>query len=255
MNYPFADKPDDDLARQARDGDEAARERLLDSYIDVLFTFVVRLTGDSERGAEALRDGFAGWFRALRRSAAPQGVRGSMYRMALAAARAAGRGLRPNPAHSPRAAEEQAAELKATGARVEGADRAAQLQWVLAAVPARSREVLVMADIMGMSDEQTAFILGIKPSAVAGARTLASRELLETYTRYGPVHKPGSGPEESKLRAELRAIGWDTAPWHFKAAVRQALRDRRDPVDRRLWKMLLIGLVLLLTLLFLWRIL
>jgi DNA-directed RNA polymerase specialized sigma24 family protein len=255
MHYPFADKPDEELARAARDGDDGARARLLDIYDDILFTCAVRLLGDPELAEAALRDGFTRWFRGLRRSGAPHGVRGSMYRMALAASRAAGKGSRPRIGESPRAAAERDEELKSSGAQVAPPDRRAQLQWILSAVPARSRELLVLIDVMGLTEEQAAFVLSVKRSDIPAALDRASRGLVGAYMKYGPPHGPGTQVSAAALRAELRAMGWETAPWHLSGSLHQALRDRRDPARSRRRALLLAGLVFVAALVFLWMLL
>ncbi len=255
MIYPFADVPDEDLARAAREGDEIARDRLLDGYKDVLFTCVVRLTGDRERAESALVQGFVTWFRGLGGTKPSHGIRGAMYRMALDVARDACKGRRPDVAHSPKAAAEQAEELKACGARIVPADRSSQLQWVLAAVPTRSREVLVLIDVMGLTDEQAAFILGIKSAAFPDALARASREFLKAHQAYGPPLDPRRATDESKLREELRGMGWESAPWHFTVSVRQALRDRRQLSRGRSRTLLILGVVLVVALIVLWLIL
>ena len=255
MNYPFADRPDEDLARAAREGDEAARDRLLDEYKDVLFTCVVRLTGDRDRAESALLHGFVGWFRELGRSMPSHGIRGSMYRMALGVARRACKGRRPDMANSPKAIAEQSVELKASGARVEPGDRSSQLQWVLSTVPIRSRETLVLLEVMSLTDEQASFILGIKPSEVPSALARASRDFLEAYQTFGPPRDPRTAIGESKLRMELRAMGWESAPWHFPASVRQALRDRRLRSLGRCRTLVLVAAVLIVALTILWVVL
>jgi RNA polymerase sigma-70 factor, ECF subfamily len=255
MIYPFADVPDEDLARAAREGDEVARDRLLDEYKDVLFTCVVRLTGDRERAESALVEGFVTWFRGLGRTKPSHGIRGAMYRMALDAARDACKGWRPDMAHSPKAAAEQAEELKACGAKIDPADRSSQLQWVLAAVPTRLREVLVLFEVMGLTNEQTAFILGIKPAEFPDALARASREFLKAHQMYGPPLDPRRATDESKLREELRGMGWESAPWHLTVSVRQALRDRRRLSRGRSRTLLILGVVLLAALIILWLIL
>jgi len=255
MIYPFADVPDEDLARAAREGDEAARDRLLDEYKDVLFTCVVRLTGDRELAETALVRGFVTWFRRLGRTKPPHGIRGAMYRLALDVSRDACKGRRPDMARSPKAAAEEAEELKACGASIGRADRSSQLQWVLAAVPTRSREVLVLIDVMGLTDEQAAFILGIRPAEFPAALARASQEFLKTHQAYGPRLDPGAATDGSKLRKELRGMGWESAPWHFAVSVRQALRDRRQQSRGRGRTLLMLGVVLAVALIILWLIL
>jgi DNA-directed RNA polymerase specialized sigma24 family protein len=255
MIYPFADKPDEDLARAAREGDEAARDGLLEAYKDVLFTCVVRLTGDRERAESALLPGFVRWFRGLGRSTPSHGIRGSMYRMALAVARTACKGRRPDMANSPKAIAAQSAELKASGARVEPGDRSSQLQWVLSTVPVRSREVLVLLEVMGLTAEQAAFILGIKTVEVPAALARASRDFLEAYEACGPPHDPRTAIGEPKLRTELRAMGWESAPWHFPVSVRQSLRDRRPRFLRHRRTLALLAVVLVVALIVLWVVL
>ncbi|MBP1655060.1 MAG: polymerase sigma factor [Bacteroidetes bacterium] len=255
MIYPFADVPDEDLARAARGGDEIARDRLLDEYKDVLFTCVVRLTGDRELAETALVRGFVRWFRGLGGKKPPHGIRGAMYRLALDVARDACKGRRPDVSCSPKAAAEQAEELKACGASVGQADRPSQLQWVLAAVPTRSREVLVLIDVMGLTDEQAAFLLGIKPAEFPAVLSRATQEFLKTYQAYGPRPDPRTATDGPKLRKELRGMGWESAPWHFAVSVRQALRDRRQQARGRSRTLLILGVVLVAALIILWLVL
>lgn len=255
MTYPFADVPDEDLARAAREGDEVARDRLLDEYKDVLFTCVVRLTGDRERAEPALVRRLVTWFGGLGGAKPSHGVRASMYRLALDAARDACKGRRPDVAQSPKAAAEQAEELEACGVRVGPADRSSQLQWVLAAVPARSREPLVLVDVMGLTDEQAAYILRIRPADLPDVLGRASQEFLKAYQAYGPPPDPRRSIDASTLRKELRGIGWESAPWHFSVSVRQALRDRRRQSSGRRRTLLMLGAILVVALVILWLIL
>ena len=251
MTYPFADKPDLDMARAALEGDDAARDRLIDTYKDVLFTCVLRLTGDAERAESALVHGLSGWFHDVRRVLASHGVRGSLYRMALREARKASKEVRPDAMQSPKAVAEQSAELTASGATVEPFDRSSQLQWVLMTLPFRSRELLVLIDVMGMTDEQAAFVLGMRPSDLPGALARAARDLLDAYEKYGPPHPPSSVIQESKLRSDLRAMGWGPAPWHLSSSVRQALLQDRGR-GRRRTTVAVVALILLAVLVILW---
>lgn len=255
MTYPFADKPDEDLARAAREGDDAARDRLLGVYRDALFTCVVRLTGSSERAESALVRGFVRWFCALRRALPPQGIRGSMYQMALGVARKVSKESRPDIARSPRAVGTRAAELAACGAQVEPESRPAQLQWLLASLPLRSRQLLVLVDVMGMSDEQAAFLLGMKPPDVPAALARASRDLLGAYLEYGPPHDPSATVVDAELRAELRAMGWETAPWHFTVSVRQELLRLPEGTRGRGRTLAILAALLIVVLIILWVVL
>jgi RNA polymerase sigma-70 factor (ECF subfamily) len=252
MRYPFADKPDDELARAAQGGDEDARERLLDSYHDVLFTLVVRLVGDRERAEAALTRGFTAWFRSLQRASLPRGVRGSLYRMALRAARKSSREIPHDASCSPRAAAALDEELKESGASIGPPDRHAQLQWILAAVPVPSRELIVLLDVMGVTEEQAAFLLGITPAHLPAALERAGRHLLETYAAYGPPHDAPEKVTAATLREEIRGMGWEAAPWHMRSSLRQALRDRRDPVLQRRRTIALVALIVVATAIFLW---
>jgi DNA-directed RNA polymerase specialized sigma24 family protein len=254
MASPFEDSADVDLAKAARGGDEAARDRLLEAYRDALFTCVVRIAGDRRRSEAALRDGFVDWVRALNKSLPSSGIRVSLYRMAVRAGRKALTGRGPGQGASPRVLAELAAELRSCGAEVPPRDRSSELQWLLRILSARSRELLVLIEVMGLSDDQAGVILGMKPAAVPEALQRATDELSRADKDHG-VPAPTGETASANPRAELHLLGWETAPWHFSPSLQQAILRDRDRRLRLRSKPLLVGVAVLLGLLLAWALL
>jgi RNA polymerase sigma factor (sigma-70 family) len=153
---PGSSTSDELLARGVREGDDRAFELLYERYSDPLRRYAGRLLRDPAAGEDAAQIALANAFRALRAGQAPRSVRPWLY------------GIARNAAWGLRARRTEVVELTpALEPQVEpSAGDTAALAAAVGRLPERQRAVFALRELRGVSNRETAELLGLRESQV-----------------------------------------------------------------------------------------
>jgi RNA polymerase sigma-70 factor (ECF subfamily) len=188
--------PDEELARKAAGGDDAAFAELVRRHKDPLYRLLRRYTGDREDAYEAVHEAFIAAWIALT-SYDPGRPFGAWLRtIALNKARDRGRralvrrllfGTRPLE-------DTEAMDVPDPAQAAEGdlmaRERAQALDRAIAALPARLKESLLLTVFDGLSQREAGAILGVSAKTVE-TRVYRAKKILAT--RLGMDLRPPSG--------------------------------------------------------------
>lgn len=187
MKAPLATEPDAALAARALSGEERAFAEIVRRYKQALFRVVYRVAGDEEDAREILQEAFVAAHRALRRYDPDRPLQAWLTTIALNKARdwrrrAAVRKLLR--AVLPIAAAVDVPDRQAP-ADLAAADREelARVEARIAALPANLQAVLVLRTLEGLSQAETAEILGITEKAVETRLYRARQRLMPDAER------------------------------------------------------------------------
>jgi len=170
VKAPLAAEPDAALAARALAGEDRAFAELVGRYKQALFRVVYRVAGNEEDAREILQDAFAAAHGALRRYDAARPMQAWLTTIALNKARDWRR--RESVRRLLRAVLPVSAAADVADTEVPVDDAAADRQQLalvkarIAALPANLREVLVLRTLEGLSQAETAAILGVTEKAV-----------------------------------------------------------------------------------------
>jgi RNA polymerase sigma-70 factor (ECF subfamily) len=181
--------PDDtELLRRARSGDRGAYGDLVRRHQAAALRVAAGICGSTEEARDIVQDAFVKGYRMLGGFRGDAPVRAWMLRIVANDAKNARRGdtrrdrreLRYELAVGPRAT------VDATADRVLESEEADRLLAMLAALAVHDREVLVHRFVAGLSEQETATVLGVPVGTVKSrtARALGrARELVEGAER------------------------------------------------------------------------
>lgn len=151
--------------RDAKHGDTSAFEELVLEYGPTLYRFVLSLVRDEEGARDVFQETLLVAWRDLQRLRRPESFWSWLCGIALRKARTASR--RKTPTVSDAVIE--ARELAPGGA--------SELRWALDSLAKKDREVLLMRYLLGLSEGETARILGVRVGTVK-SRTARARDHL-----------------------------------------------------------------------------
>lgn len=186
MKAPLAVVPDGQLAARAVAGDERAFAELVRRHKQALFRVVYRVAGNEEDARELLQEAFVAAHGALRRYDPARPMQAWLTTIALNKARDWRR--RETVRRLLRAVlpVTAAADVADSAAPVDVAvadrEQLALVRVRIAALPANLREVLVLRTLEGLSQAETAAILGVSEKAVE-TRLYRARQQLTAADR------------------------------------------------------------------------
>lgn len=180
---------DSELARRARQGDDAALHELLDRHAGQLFALAVALVGNAADAEDVVQETLLGALRGIRafkgRSAVKTWLVGILVRQAARHHRSRGR----RPVVSLDALSEASASAPGRG-RPEPSTAELDIRMdVLAALETLSREhrqVVLLRELQGMSYEEMAQVLGVPRGTVESRLFRARGALRERLGGYLP---------------------------------------------------------------------
>lgn len=182
-----------ELLAAFRRGDARALDELLARHEKQVYRFGLRMCGNEEDARDVLQETLLAAFRGMRDFRGDARLSTWLYQVARSyCSKSRRRGVDEPAAHeqldAPEvkgvAAEETGPELQAHAAEVGRA-----LQAAIAALPAASREVVVLRDVEGLSAEEAAQVLGIEVGAL---KSRLHRARMELRTRLAPMLEEGS---------------------------------------------------------------
>lgn len=185
MKASTPDEPDGKLAEKALEGDERAFGEIVRRHKHSLFRVVFRVTGNEEDAREVLQEAFISAHGALRRYDAARPMQAWLTAIALNKARdwrrreAVRRFIRSFLPVS--AASDIPDRNVASDVALADKQELAIIKMQIAALPARLQQVLILRTLEGLSQSETAEVLGISEKAVEtrlyrARQRLASRE-------------------------------------------------------------------------------
>ena len=168
------DDPDLSLLQGVADGRQQASRDLVDRHLRGLHAFAARLLGDAAEAEDVCQDTFVKlWQQAPRWVPGPAKISTWLYQVALNACRDRQRRQSPvdadfdaMPSHEPGPERQQ-----------EGHARQQRLQALLAELPPRQREALLLFHYEGHSQAETAAILELSVDALESLLARARRSL------------------------------------------------------------------------------
>jgi RNA polymerase sigma-70 factor (ECF subfamily) len=163
------------LVRRARGGDEDAFEELVRLFGPRLHRFLAVRLGDERDARDALQETLVAAWQGLPRLRSPE--RFWPWLAGIAAHKAADTARRRPPANGHR--PELAAEV------VADAHGALAVRQAISRLPERWREVLLLRVVLGLSEEETAAALGVRPGTVKSRTARARGRLLELLDEGG----------------------------------------------------------------------
>jgi len=176
QTQPPVGPSDELLALRSREGDRAAFEILARRYQDRLYTYAVRMIGDTHEAADLTQETLVRAFRSLGNFDPQQRFGGWLFGIAAHVCKDWLRGRTRRPEH----ASEAVADAEAPRAESDDPELAEQRERVREAVrrlPLKYREVTVLHYLAEMGYDDVARSLGIT-AAAARRRALRAREML-----------------------------------------------------------------------------
>ena len=162
---PGAIRPDEELVRQARAGDESAQDELVDRHHAVVYRTVLGILGDADDAADATQETFMRAFRALGRFRGEARFRTWLLTIAANAAR----GMHRKRERRREKPLEEAPDVPASGR--DGSDAASETEEVervrrlLAKLPEKQRLAVQLRTQEGLSFKEVAEIIGSSEGA------------------------------------------------------------------------------------------
>lgn len=185
MNHA-AGPPDAELVQRWQEGDPAAFEALVCRWQQPMARFLARLVGRPELVQDLCQEVFLRVYLAGPRYRETGAFRTWLYRIALNAARDAGRRRRPVQALADDRLPDGAPAAADVCARRELAEAVAR---ALADLPEPLREVLVLRHYEGMSFEQMSRLLGVHASTLKSRFAAALERLRRRLKHLGKDHE------------------------------------------------------------------
>jgi len=176
---PPAGPSDEMLALRSRGGDLAAFETLVRRYQDRVYSYALRMIGDSHEAEDLTQETLLRAFRSLARFDPNQRFVGWLFGIAAHVCRDWLRG-RGRWREQVSEAVEDAAAPGSPGEDAASAEERERVAGAVRMLPPKYREVIVLHYVEGMGYEEVARTLGIRPDA-ARRRALRAREMLRRY--------------------------------------------------------------------------
>ena len=166
--------PDLPLIEALQNGDDSALNELIDRHREPLRRFVYRYLRNEAATEDAVQETFVRLYFKARKFQPKSSVKTWIYTIALNLCRDQFRRLARHrgdvsmdaPAHGNAPRTEVADRAPSPSARAGEADRFAQLQRAIDALPERLKEALILFSLEERSQQEVAEILGITPKAV-----------------------------------------------------------------------------------------
>ncbi len=202
------------LLARLRRGEDLAFEELVRSASPSLLATLRRLLPSEEDARDALRETFVAAFRSLESFEGPgrlsTWLHGTAVKAALAMLRS--RGGSPEPAiddllprfdASGHRVVDPADPARAAGQRLDGERRHAAVRRCIDRLPETHRSVLLLRDVAGLGNEETARALGLSAAAAKARLHRARQALLTLLARDGILDLPGgaAGPRRAPRAA------------------------------------------------------
>ena len=169
MTGRYADRSDGELAILCRQGETAAFGEIVARYKQPLHRTVSRLTGDEDEAVDIVQDAFIAAHAALGRFDPARSMRTWLTRIAVNKARDWHRRRivrRLISAVLPDTAADIAADAPPTDSAAEDRAELERVEAAIGRLPSRLREVLVLRTVDGLSQSDTAEVLGVSEKAV-----------------------------------------------------------------------------------------
>ncbi len=173
---------DQECFRRAKQGDLEALETIYDRCKGSLYAYLVQMTRDEHEAEDLLVDTFYRFIRAMHRYRDTSDPRALLFRTAKRLARRWQREqgrtvLRADPAYGEAEAIGAAASPDPAQQAADAEDRR-RLLAAAGALSPRLRSVFELVDLSGLSYEDAAVVLGMRPSAVRRAAARARAALI-----------------------------------------------------------------------------
>jgi RNA polymerase sigma-70 factor (ECF subfamily) len=178
---------DTELVARAKRGDTAAYETLVEEYQTIAFRTAYLITGSAADAEEAAQDGFVKAHRALARFREDAPFRPWLLAIVANEARNRRRSARRRAELALRAAEEELLSGGAAPSPEAAVLAAEQRRALLAAVnglPAEDRLVVACRYFVGLTEEETASVVG-RPKGTVKSRTARALERLRARMEAG----------------------------------------------------------------------
>ncbi len=183
---PDQDLSDEDLVRQAREGDASSFQEIVDRHQTVVFNVVLRTVSDPRVAEDVTQDAFVRAWRALGRFRGGS-VRGWLMRIAINRAYDHLRSARRRPTDSLEALDYEPISAWSSGNAVEDPETfsartelANHLERMLAMLPEDQRTAILLVDLQGFSYVEAAGIMAVAPGTIKSRVSRARARLRET---------------------------------------------------------------------------
>ena len=181
---PPDDESDDDLVLRAQAGDRVAFGELVRRHQTVALRLAAAVTGSPEEARDIVQDAFVQGYRSLDRYRGEAPVRSWLLRIVANHAKNALRSRARRRGREDRFAvlDRAPADADPVGQPVVDRAEVSGLLGMLAALPEHDREVLALRFVAGLSEADTASMLGVPVGTVKSRASRAlvhARELLE----------------------------------------------------------------------------
>jgi RNA polymerase sigma-70 factor (ECF subfamily) len=169
---------DAELARRAREGDDDAYELLVKRYGEIAFRVAWLVTRDRSEAEDAAQEAFVKAYYALPRFRTDAPFRPWLLKIVTNEARNRARSTRRRQGLALRAAavSDGDAAPSPEAAALDGAEREA-LVAALNVLPSADREVIGYRFLLGLSESETAELLGVRPGTVKSRLSRAMARL------------------------------------------------------------------------------
>lgn len=157
---------DSELVERAKRGDTTAYEALMRQYQHIAFRTAYAVVGSAADAEEAAQDGFVKAYRSLGRFRTGSPFRPWLLQIVANEARNRRRALGRRAHHEARyAAEPAPPEPSPEGLALE-ADRTARIHAAVDALAPDDRTAVICRFVLGLEDDETAAVLGVRRGAV-----------------------------------------------------------------------------------------
>jgi RNA polymerase sigma-70 factor (ECF subfamily) len=160
-----ASRPDEELVREAREGDEGARGELVDRHHAVVYRTVLGILGDADDAADATQETFLRAFRALGRFRGDARFRTWLLTIATNAARGMHRKRERRREKPLDDAPEVVAPGRDSSDAASDAEETERVRTLLARLPEKQRLAVQLRTQEGMSFKEIAQVIGSSEGA------------------------------------------------------------------------------------------
>lgn len=175
----FQQNDDAALVRRCLDGDAAAFETLVRRYQHVVYTIALRMLGDYEDARDATQNAFIKLYEKLDRYDPAYRFFSWMYRIAVNECLNTRRARQPD-----RCEVGESSGLVSPADAVETAERHRDLRDALLALPAASREVIVLRHFAGLSYQELSAAIGVPVKTVKSRLHAARHQLADRLSAW-----------------------------------------------------------------------
>lgn len=170
--------PDTDLVRRATLGDDDAIRRIVTNHQDIAFRTAYLITRSEEDARDAMQDGFVKAIRALDRFDPTKPLRPWLLRIVANEARNRTRSARRRVALELRIATEPSGDATPSPeAAALAAEMRSELLDAVNQLPEEQRLVIGLRYFAGLSEDETASALGVRPGTVKSRHSRALHRL------------------------------------------------------------------------------